>query len=275
MKTTKLSKKSLITLIVSIAFLCGVITLSLSNVLNEKNTNKILIYSKADNLTERKEVDLVLFFSGYTIGSPGLLANFDFGGLGLNPYLGNKYRENLVFVSIDTDPVANWGSPGSVKGVLKNIKDLLKQYNVSKIYIIGGSMGSSLALNLASQADNEIKNKIAEILVYLPITDYKYTIENCQNQSIKTDLEKHFGRNEKFIQESSPISYINDLPEKIKITFIAAANDTIVATQQVYDYYNKAKEIGKNVELISVQGDHNTGYIQNALKTAVVGILLK
>ena len=266
--------KNIKVILLIIIFLAGLAFL-LNQVLSKPAPNKILIYTNIDNLSSKKETDLVLFLAGFTIGSPGLLANYDFGGLALSPYLEDKYRKNIIFASIDTIPVTHWGSPDAVKSILKNIKQLMKLYNIKRIFIIGGSMGSSLTLNLASQADEEIKSKITGVIAYLPITDYDYTLQNTKNQSVKDAILKHFSENkdESLIKKSSPITYINDLPEKIKIILIATASDQTVPPEQVYTYFNKAKELGKNIELYKVPGDHNTGYIQNVYRELVLNLL--
>lgn len=270
------SKISIFVFTLLVLFITVGSVIFLTKVLSNPSPNKILIYTNIDNITSKKEVDLVLFFAGYTLGSGSLVATYDWGGLELSPYLNNKYRDNIIFASIDTNPVTNWGSPEAVNNVLKDIKKLLELYNIKRIFIIGGSMGSSLALNIASLADEEIKSKIAGVIAYLPITDYSYTLEHCNNPPVKEAIEKHFKEKDKdgrLIIDSSPYAHVNNLPDKTKIILIATTSDKTVPSEQVDLYYLKAKQLGKNISLHKVQGDHNTGYIKEVYKQIVNELL--
>lgn len=270
------SKISIFVLTLLVVFILVGSAIFLTKVLSSPSPNKILIYTNIDNITSKKEVDLVLFFAGYTLGSGSLVAPYEWGGLELSPYLNNKYRDNIIFASIDTNPVTHWGSPEAVNSVLKDIKKLLELYNIKRIFLIGGSMGSSLVLNIASLADDEIKTKISGVIAYLPITDYSYTLEHCNNSQVKEVIYKHFKEKDKdgrLIIDSSPFAHVNNLPEKTKIILIATTEDKTVPSEQVDLYYLKAKQLRKNVELHKVTGDHNTGYIKEMYKKVIKEIL--
>ena len=238
-------------------------------------SSRVLIYTSDEYLNNKKELDLVLFFPGQGCWSTFLLGPYDIGGLELTPPL-TKYRSNILFASIDTNPQNHYGSPSVVSDILRIIRKLTNIYNIKHIYLIGGSMGASLTLNIASNSDNDIKNKISEILVYLPITDYEYTMKFTQNVSFKESLVEYFYKENKdptLLKTYSPVTYVKDLPQRAKITIIAGAEDTTAPPQQVYEYFQKAKDFGKNIYLVNVKANHSTKEISKVFEAKLLKLL--
>ena len=254
-----------------------ILSLYPNQALSEAGTqNRILIYTNIDNITSKKEADLVLFFPAYHCSSNYLLAGYKDGGLALSPeskgYVKNNYRADIIFASVDT----KFASLNDVLNVLKDVKRLINIYNIKHIYLIGGSLGSSTALNIASLADENIKQKIAGVLVYLPITDFEYTMKNTPNANLKTMLYNDFIYRDSdgtLPKKSSPITYVNDLSQKAKIILIAGTRDSTVPKEQVDKYYEKAKSQGKNIYIYKVNADHVTSEIENIYKKLVNELL--
>ncbi len=242
------------------------------------NANKILLYSDSESFNKEKEVDLVLFAQGLGLGSVFLFSPYETGGLEISPFGKNKYREDIVFFAIDTVPTEHFASPKVVKNILQDIKKIQEIYKVKNIFLIGGSVGSSLVLNLASSAEKEIKEKIKGILVYLPITDYKYTMENTKYEGLKKLLVNHFSsvniyRGGNSVEQSSPITHVKELPQKTKIIMLVGKKDTTVPPKQSYTYFERAKKLGKNIYLHEVNAEHDTHQIDKKLRVLVHELL--
>ncbi|MBI2996301.1 MAG: alpha/beta hydrolase fold domain-containing protein [Candidatus Melainabacteria bacterium] len=245
------------------------------------SSNRILIYTDLENLSIENKSDLVLFFPGWGLSSVYLLTKYLGGGLELLPedgHFSNTYRKNIIFASIDTNPKTHFGSPKVTQSVLENIMQLLKIHNIKNIYLVGGSAGSSLALNIASLAQEEIKNKITGVLVYLPITDYVYTLKNTKNTKLRDGLYKHFIYEDpdgSLPKKSSPITYIKSLPDKAKIVLIANSEDITAPPEQVEEYYKWGRVFGKNIILYKVPGNHETRTFAHILKKELEGLRIK
>lgn len=239
------------------------------------NNTRLLIHTKPDFILSNKEIDLVLYFPGYGCWSKFLLLEHKHGGLELTPPV-TKYRPNIVFATFDTDPLSHFGSQKVVFSVLKDILKLTKIYKIKKIFLVGGSMGSSLALNLASLAEGEIKDKISGILVYFPITNYEQTMKNTKNKEFKDALVKHFTKDSNdpdLAKHSSPITFVKDLPQKAKTILIVGTEDTTAPPEQAKIYFQEAKDFGKNIYLHTVKANHKTEEISVLLENKLKELL--
>lgn len=255
-------------------FLVALILLP-SKSLGSADSNKVLIYTNAGYINSKKEVDLVLYFPGQGCWSIYLLSDYKAGGLELEPQV-KKYRSNLLFAAIDTDSQNHYGSLHTASDILSTIKKLRSAYNIKHIYLIGGSIGASLILNLASTADDDIKNKISGIVVYLPITDYAYTLKYTKNTSFKEDLNRYFlteNKDQTLLKKSSPITYVKDLPQKAKIDLIIGTDDTTAPPQQALVYFQEAKDYGKNIYIQKVKANHDTKQIAKILESKIQELL--
>lgn len=245
------------------------------------SSNRILIYTDLENLNTENKIDLVLFSPGWGLSSVYLLTKYLGGGLEILPedgHFSNTYRKNIIFASIDTNPKTHFGSPKVTQSVLENIRQLLKIHNIKNIYLVGGSAGSSLALNIASLASEEIKNKIAGVLVYLPITDYMYTLKNTKNTKLRDGLYKHFiyeDSDGSLPKKSSPITYIKSLPDKARVVLIANSEDIIAPPEQVEEYSKEGRISGKNIILYKIPGNHETRTFAHILKKELEELRIK
>lgn len=239
------------------------------------NNTRLLIHTKSEFINSNKEVDLVLYFPGYGCWSKFLLLEHKHGGLELTPPI-TKYRPNIVFATFDTDPLSHFGSPKVISNIVKDIKKLFSMYKIKRIFIVGGSMGSSLALNFSSLADETIKNKIAGVLVYLPITDYGFTIKTTKNESFKKGLIDYFinkNKDPELVKVSSPMNYIKQLPDKATIILLVASFDSITPPEQANYYYREAKTNGKNISIYYVKSDHDTRNIAKEFEAKLKELL--
>lgn len=235
-----------------------------TNPVNAKVTHT-LIHTAKENLSivgehsdNKKPVDLVFYLNGGGSTEILLLADFLFGGLNI-PELNNVYRKDLVFVGFAYDPRLHWSNPEIVRDVIENIYEISSKFNTRKIFIIGISVGGSLALNVLSNADESLKNKITIVLAMFPIIDYDYTFSTTKRENIYTLLKEYFDKFENPKEQmklSSPINYIDGIPSHTEITLIEGTSDTHVPPEQIEDYYNKLKELKKSVKLLKFNTDH-------------------
>ena len=247
--------KQIIILTFTASFLITSYIPSLARVTN------VLIHTAIENQFDenaKKPVDLVFYLNGGGSNESYVLGPFILGGLDV-PNLNNFYRKDLVFVSFAFNPSSHWSSPGTVKDVINNIHVISKKYNTRKIILIGISVGGSLALNILSNADNELKSKISKVLAVFPIIDYEYTVKNTKRQNILDDLNKHFSKSKDpkaFMKSSSPITYISNIPNHTKIVLIEGIQDTHVCSNQIEKYYSELKKKNHDAKLIKYNIDH-------------------
>ncbi|MBI2995376.1 MAG: prolyl oligopeptidase family serine peptidase [Candidatus Melainabacteria bacterium] len=240
------------------------LTFVVTNPISAKVTH-ILIHTAKENLStvgehnnNNKPVDLVFYLNGGGSAETLLLADFPFGGLNI-PDLNNVYRKDLVFVSFAYDPRFHWSNPEIVRDVVENIHEISSKFNTRKIFIVGISVGGALALNILSNADRDLKDKITNVLAMFPIIDYDYTFSTTKRENIYTLLKEYFDKFENPKEQmklSSPVNYISGIPSHTEITLIEGTNDTHIPPEQIEDYYNKLKELKRNVKLLKFNTDH-------------------
>ncbi|MBI2995377.1 MAG: alpha/beta hydrolase fold domain-containing protein [Candidatus Melainabacteria bacterium] len=203
-------------------------------------------------------VDLVFYFQGAGNDESLLLGPYDLGGFFLS-MLGDIYRKDLVFVSFGYDTYWLWPSPKLINETLQEVHTIVNKFNTRRIKFAGVSLGGSVALNLLSQADQNIKSKVSEVLAIFPITDFKYNFLNTKRDNVKSLFKKHFFKFKDPYEQmrlSSPLSYINGIPDDAKITLVEGALDTHVPKEQIEFYFNKLKTLNKQVKLVTFNSDH-------------------
>ncbi len=203
----------------------------------------------------------------------------------LNPYTSGglnlldkniKYRSNLIIFSLGFNNSYHCSSVSAVKSAIKTIKHIIFQLNTQRVYIIGVSMGGSLALNVLSLMDNNLQKKVYSVAAIMPIIDYEYTIKNSKRENIYKPLLEFFNEynNPKLkMKQSSPINYVNKLPRNTKIILVEGIKDTYVCSSQIEKYYKEAKKRTSNVELVKWNTDHTFVEVEKEFKNLLHSII--
>ena len=237
---------------------------------------KILIYTDLQNPQNYKQpVDLVVYFHGAGCDETLMRQPYSLGGLDFSNS-GNLYRKDIIFASFGYDDSMHWTSPRIVKDTIRVIRYISKQFKIRKIVFIGVSMGGSLALDVLSQADKELKALILGVISVFPIIDYEYTLSHTQQSGLKKHLNDHFVRYKNSVKEmkaSSPITYISGIPVATEIILVEGIQDTHVCSNQIESYFERIKNLNEKNKLLKWDVDHRLASVQDDYKKLVVDFL--
>ncbi|HEY9784916.1 MAG TPA: alpha/beta fold hydrolase, partial [Candidatus Obscuribacterales bacterium] len=100
---------------------------------------------------------------------------------------------DLVFASVNYRGGVAWISDAAMADISQNIRELMQRYPISKIVMMGTSMGGTISLTYAAIAPPDIKSKIIGVVSSEGAGDLAEVYRLTENQSLKPALANAFG----------------------------------------------------------------------------------
>jgi predicted esterase len=143
-----------------------------------------------------------------------------------------KSDATIVFISPNCRGEAAWGGDAELSDITQNIREIVQQYPIQKIIIIGCSMGGCVALNYAACAPQDIKEKLAGIVSIESSGDLMSLFQKSKHPNIKYAMIQAFGGT----PEQVPLAYAKrsfianakQLPTTTRVAIVSADKDVIV-----------------------------------------------
>lgn len=187
----------------------------------------------------------------YAVLSPSVSGRLDntlivyFHGMGSNymePFVypeGNsiataisKRYANVCLLSCNYRKEASWGRDEAISDITQNIRELMQQYPIKRIVLMGTSMGGCVALSYGTDAPPDVKEKLAGIVSVEGAGDLNLLKNSTRIQSVKQAIETAMGgsyesRTAEY-QRKSFIPNASKLPQGTRVAVVSAKQDQIV-----------------------------------------------
>lgn len=167
---------------------------------------------------------------------------------------------NIVLLSVSYRGQASWGSDTAMSDVSQNIRQVIQEFPIKQIVLVGTSMGGCTVLTYAACAPQDIKDKIIGVVSSESSGDLTSLYYKSKHPALKPALIAAFGGT----PEQTPLNYkkksfldmVNMFPTKARVAVISARSDTIVPPQMQRDIVAALESQHIAAKLIEVDGDH-------------------
>ncbi len=169
-------------------------------------------------------------------------------------------RENTVLLSCNYRPPASWGNDAAISDITQNVREMSQEYPVTKIVIMGTSMGGSIAPTYASIAPPDIREKIVGVVSVEGAGNLANLFSQTTMQSVKTAMITTFGGT----PETQPLAYaaksflthIDQLPKGVRFAVVSATKDQVVPPPLQKEMVDALEKANISHKLIEVDRHH-------------------
>ncbi len=181
----------------------------------------------APSMSGRLDNTLVVYLHG--MGS-NYLEPFSNPGESIAAGLSKRYA-NICLLSCNYRKAASWGSDNAMSDITQNIRELMQQYPIDKIVLMGTSMGGCTALTYAATAPEDIKKELCGVVSVEGAGDLARLYATTKHPQVKMAMVDALGGT----PTSAPAQYkkksflpnIDGLPKGTRVTVVSATRDVI------------------------------------------------
>lgn len=170
-------------------------------------------------------------------------------------------QRDSVLISCSYRKSASWGSDAGLADVSQNIREVCQQYPISKIIMVGTSMGGSAALTYAAIAPADIKRMIEGVVSIESAGDLAALYDETEQPLVKTGLAEALGGNPnerpQTYSQKSFLHNLDTLPRGLKVAVISAQDDSVVPPHFQKDIVEALKARNVPAKLIEMPGNHD------------------
>lgn len=169
-------------------------------------------------------------------------------------------RSNTVLLSCNYRPPASWGSDAAISDITQNVREMCQEYPVTRIAIMGTSMGGSIAPTYASIAPPDIKEKIVGVVSVEGAGNLANLFNQTTLQSVKDAMFVAFGgapeAQPQAYASKSFLTHIGELPKGVKFAVISAEKDKVVPAPLQREMVNALQKANIPCKLIELEIHH-------------------
>lgn len=167
---------------------------------------------------------------------------------------------NIVFMSVNYRGKASWGNEAAISDINQNIRQVMEEYPIDKIILVGTSMGGCTVLNYATKAGSDIKSKLEGIVSVESAGDLTTLYQQTNHPQVKGAMIEALGGT----PEQKPDAYLGasflhniaNLPKQVNVAVVSAKQDRIVPPSLQRDIVEALNKQGVHVKLIEVDEGH-------------------
>ena len=167
---------------------------------------------------------------------------------------------DVCLLSCNYRKEASWGTDLAMSDITQNIREVMQQYPIKRIVLMGTSMGGCTVLTYATQAPSDIKEKLAGIVSVEGAGSLKALYEMSENDSVKAAIAGSLGGTYSQVpavyERKSFLPNINGLPKSVHVAIVSAKADHIVPPplqEQIRDALDAGHYPAK---MISIEAGH-------------------
>lgn len=177
----------------------------------------------------------------------------------LAPALGRKHPE-VVLLSCPYRRDSSWGNDLATADISQNIREVMQEYSIKKIILMGTSMGGCVVLTYATEAPADIKDKIKGIVSVEGAGSLKELFDLTSNAQVKFAMLAAFGGTPDQVpsvyDRKSFLPNISSLPRDTRVAVISAKQDKIVPPRLQEEIVTALEQQQRPVKLISIDATH-------------------
>jgi dienelactone hydrolase len=167
---------------------------------------------------------------------------------------------NLCILSCSYRGDASWGTDAALSDITQNIRSVMQQFPIKNIVLMGTSMGGCMVLTYATQAPEDIKQKLSGIVSVEGASDLQKLYDQTANEQVRIAINAAMGG----APQQAPVRYANysfapqsgKLPAAVRVAVISATMDRIVPPSLQADIVESLKKHCNPVKLIEYAGSH-------------------
>lgn len=167
---------------------------------------------------------------------------------------------SVVFMSVNYRGKASWGNEAAISDINQNIRQVMEEYPIDKIILVGTSMGGCTVLNYATKAGTDIKAKLRGIVSVESAGDLVLLYKGTNHPAVQGAMIEAFGgtpeQKPDAYLDSSFLHNIANLPKAVNVAVISAKQDQIVPPRLQRDIVEALNKQGVHVKLIEVDEGH-------------------
>jgi len=171
-----------------------------------------------------------------------------------------EHNPALVIASLSYRGQSAWGNDVAVADINQNIHELLDRYPISKIVIMGTSMGACSALSYSYLAPEDIKSKIIGVVAAEPAGDLTLLYDKTKSQIVKSGMIGAFGgppnmQPQPYISRSL-LNNTDKIPPSLRFAIISAKQDGVIKPDFQQAIINALQDKKIGCQLIEVDEQH-------------------
>lgn len=167
---------------------------------------------------------------------------------------------SVVFMSVNYRGKASWGNEASISDISQNIREVMSEYPIAKIILVGTSMGGCTVLSYATKAPQDIKDKLQGIVSVESAGDLALLYKQTNHPAVQGAMIEALGgtpeQKPDVYANTSFLHNISSLPRKVNVAVVSAKQDRIVPPQLQRDIVEALRKQGVSVKLIEVDEGH-------------------
>ncbi len=165
-------------------------------------------------------------------------------------------RNNTVLLSCNYRPPASWGTDAAISDITQNVREMCQEYPVTRIALMGTSMGGSIAPTYAAIAPPDIREKIVGVVSVEGAGNLANLFNQTTMQSVKNAMITSFGgtpdAQPQAYASKSLLTHISELPKGVRFAIVSGGKDKVVPAplqREMVDALEKANIPSKLIEL--------------------------
>lgn len=165
-----------------------------------------------------------------------------------------------AFLSCSYRGQASWGNEAAMSDITQNIRQVCQEYPVSRIVLIGTSMGGCTVLTYAAIAPSDIKEKLCGVVSVESAGDLVALYKETEHPALAPAMIAAFGGTPEQIpavyKSRSFLGNIDAFPKQVKVAVISARQDDIVPPDLQKKIVEELDKRQVSSKLIEIDGGH-------------------
>lgn len=171
-----------------------------------------------------------------------------------------EHNGAVVLASPNYRGQSAWCNQQAVADIDQNIRELINRFPISKIVIMGTSMGGCSALAYSYLAADDIKGKLIGVVAAEPAGDLTLLYDKTHSQIVKSGMIGAFGgpppAQPQGYQSRSILNNMDKLAPNLRFAVISAKQDNVIPPDFQHAIINSLKDKKLSCELIEVDEQH-------------------
>jgi acetyl esterase/lipase len=193
-----------------------------------------------------------------------------------------EHNSALVIASLNYRGQSAWANAAAVSDIDQNIHELLNRFPITKVVIMGTSMGGCSSLAYSYLAADDIKAKMIGVVAAEPAGDLALLYKKTHSGIVKNGLIGAFGGPPELMGENyssrSILHNMEKVPTNLRFAIISAKQDSVIPADFQRAIINALQDKKISCELIEVDEKHGVpaaASFVSALDYVVLGNGLK
>jgi acetyl esterase/lipase len=171
-----------------------------------------------------------------------------------------EHNPALVIASLNYRGQSAWANDAAVADINQNIHELVNRFPISKIVIMGTSMGGCSALAYSYLAADDIKARMIGVVAAEPAGDLALLYDKTKSQIVKSGLIGAFGGPPKAQPQGytsrSMLNNTDKIAPAMRFAIISAKQDAVIPPDFQQAIMNSLRDKKLSCQLIEVNEQH-------------------